>query len=69
MTGAIAYMRHIRQEKICAGGARTWFAQHGFSWSDFLENGILAEKLAGTGDQFAIRVANNAVKEFKDGRR
>lgn len=67
MSTPIAYMRHIRQEKICAGGARVWFAQYGFSWVDFLENGIPAEKLAGTGDQFAIRVANNALKEFQNG--
>lgn len=59
----IARMTHIRQERICAGGARQWFKRHGFNWSHFLSNGIPAAHLAATGDDYALRVAARARDE------
>lgn len=61
------YIRHIRQEKLCAGGTRDWFKRYGFDWSDFLENGISVEAFEGTGDAFAIRIAKNAREEVLGG--
>ncbi len=65
----IVTMRHIRSAKLCASGARDWFKQYGFSWSDFLENGKPVEELEATGDALALKVTAIARKEEEDGRR
>lgn len=62
-------MKHIREAKFCASGARDWFQKYGLSWSDFIANGIAAEKLESTGDALAFRVTEIARKEADDGRR
>lgn len=64
MTQAVrAYARHLRQDHLCMGGSRDFFKHHGLSWMDFLENGILADDLAATGNAMAIKVAENAYAE------
>lgn len=63
----IVTISHIRQAKLCAGGARAWFEHHGFSWSDFLTNGKSADELDATGDALAFRVT--AIAREEDGRR
>jgi len=60
-----AYPRHLREDHLCMGGSREFFKQHGLSWMDFLENGILADDLAATGNPMAIKVAENARNEAK----
>jgi hypothetical protein len=57
------YMRHIRASKLCASGARDWWARQGFDWSDFLTNGIAVETLLETGDPDAMRVVEIARNE------
>ncbi len=60
------YLKHIRAidlgngKSLCAPGTRDWFKRHGFNWSDFLENGIDAEKLLATGDHWAQKAVANA---------
>lgn len=60
------YMRHLRAEKLCSGGAREWWKRHDLNWSHFLANGIEASVLEATGDAFALRVVERARTE--DGR-
>lgn len=63
MTTVIVKMQHIRAANLCSSGSREWFAKYGFSWQDFLENGISADALIATGDAFALRVVEIAKKE------
>lgn len=53
-------MKHIRQARYCAKGARTFFEKHGFDWNDFLKNGIEETKLLATGDAMALKVVEVA---------
>jgi hypothetical protein len=59
----IVVMRHIREEGLCARGARAWMSHYGFDFRDFLKNGLRAEELEATGDAFALRVCARARKE------
>ena len=54
---------HARSAGICGRGARRFFALQGWDWTDFLTNGIDEEKLAATGDPFALRAIAIARKE------
>ena len=56
----IVTMRDIRAAKMCSRGSRAFFIRHGLDFSDFVANGILAEKLEATGDAMAIRVCEVA---------
>lgn len=61
MTGpVIVTMQDIRAAKMCSRGTRGFFARHGLDYSDFLTNGIPAEKLEATGDAMAVRVCEVA---------
>lgn len=53
-------MRHIRQANICSDGARKFFKRYDLDWSDFLANGIEAEKLEATGEAQALEVVEIA---------
>jgi len=44
----------------CGPGARRWFAQYGFNWSDFVQHGLPASVLAATGDALALKVVAHA---------
>lgn len=60
--------RHLRG-LFCSRGART-LAQHlGFDWSDFVKNGITADKLLETGDEMARQLAEVAIKESSNEQR
>jgi hypothetical protein len=63
------FMRHMRSAKLCARGTRQWFERHGFSWEDFLRDGIPATDLESTGDPLALRPATLARQELTNGRR
>lgn len=49
-----------RQDMItasqCSRGGREFFARHGLDWSDFLKNGIAANKLREINDEMANQV-------------
>ena len=59
----IVQVRHVREEMLCTRGMREWLARHGFDLTDFIKNGLPAEKLEATGDAFALRVAARARQE------
>jgi hypothetical protein len=56
----IVRMKHIRMAALCADGTRGWWIANRLDWRDFVKNGIEADRLAATGDPFAIRVAEIA---------
>lgn len=60
---------HIREAQICMSGSREFFARHGLSWAEFLENGLPAEALEATGDGMALRVTAIAREESSNGRK
>lgn len=41
---------------LCRDGGRRWARAHGLDWSDFVRNGIDAEKLEAIGDAFALAI-------------
>lgn len=59
----IVTIAHIRESKLCTKGTRQFFERYGLSWTDFLENGIEAEKLAATGDPLTRKVIECAERE------
>ena len=56
----IVRMRHLRKIKMCSHGGRAFAARHGFEWSDFLKNGIPAERLIATDDAMALKAVEAA---------
>jgi hypothetical protein len=48
----------IRKAGHCVRGARAWFGQYNLDFAAFLREGIDAEILLATGDQFAQDVVN-----------
>lgn len=62
-----AYARHLRVNRICMSGGRAWWKLKGWSWSDFLTNGIPVSKLIETQDPHAAKVAESAMEEAERG--
>lgn len=60
MSELIVTMKDIRVAHMCSGGARGFFKRHNLDWSDFLKNGIPAERLIETGDAMALQVVEVA---------
>ena len=60
------YMRHLRAAGMCNREPRIWFAAHGFSWSDFVSNGISIAEVEATGDALGLIVVEVARKEQAD---
>jgi hypothetical protein len=50
-------MRHIRQARICARGARAFFLQHGLDWNKFLREGLPVAQLDAIDDVRASQMA------------
>ena len=55
-----ATMVHFREMNYCARGGRAFFARYGWSWPDFLVNGIDCAILEASGDALAIGLAEYA---------
>ena len=69
----IVTMADVRSISYCSRGTRQWFQSKGLDWSDFLENGIEADKLIQTGDPMALAIveqvrARNGRKQETDNR-
>jgi hypothetical protein len=62
-SGVIVHMRHIRQARLCARGARAWFTHHGLPYAVFLDAGLPVEVIEATGDKMAFDVAKVARDE------
>lgn len=65
------YIRHIRaaRPKLCMSGSRGWFADRGWSWSEFLDDGRPLQDFIDAKCPFADRVVRAAQQEASDGRR
>ena len=59
----IVRLHHVREARLCLGGARQWFKANNLSWQDFLDNGIEGEKLREIGDPIGLRVLEIAERE------
>lgn len=59
----IVTMRHVRQARLCARGARAFFQRHGLDYSRFVSCGLPAEQIRATGDAQALLVADIAERE------
>lgn len=70
VTSVRVYLRHLGAAKprpICHSGGRKWWARRGWSWSDFVRDGIEGQRLLDTGDALAIRVVTAAELEASGG--
>lgn len=56
----IVTVRDMRAARMCAGGAREFFARHELDWAGFLRDGISAARLIETGDAMAQQVVEVA---------
>jgi hypothetical protein len=67
----IVRMSDVRAIKGCSRGARYFCETHGIDWTDFLANGVPAERLEETGDAMALRLTRYARQraEAERGRR
>lgn len=63
MSEVIVTVKHVRAARLCTSGMRVWLEHHGFDVTDFVRNGLPAETLEATGDEFALRVAAIAREE------
>lgn len=61
----IVYWSDMRAVKYCRKGTQAFFKNHDLDWSDFLKNGIDAQKLIDTNDFMALAV----VEYVKNGRK
>lgn len=57
------HVRHLRAAKVCSGGGREWCARNGFSWSDFVSEGLPTAPLRSLNDAIVNRVIAEADKE------
>lgn len=58
----IVTMRHVRAAGMCSEGAREFCKRYDIDWSDFIKNGIDAERLKGIDNallQQVLKVAEN----------
>lgn len=62
------YLRHLRAASLCMGGGRQWFAQRGWSWSDFVAEGRRLQDFRDQNCAIADRAVAAADKEASDGR-
>lgn len=58
----MVYHRHLAEIGYCNRGARLFCRLNGIDWSDFLDNGIAAERLRATGDAQAQALVDHAMK-------
>jgi hypothetical protein len=56
-------MKHLRAAGMCNREPRVFCQQQGWSWQQFLDEGLPAEQLEASGDPMAIRVAAIAREE------
>lgn len=57
------YVRHVRAAGFCIPGLRIWCKERGFSFKDFIRNGIEAEKLVVLNDAMASKAVELAERE------
>lgn len=61
-------MSEIRELRYCASGAREWCAKYGFDFRELVKNGLDANEVANTQDQFGTAAAALAMQRANSGR-
>lgn len=59
----MARLEHARRLGYCARGMRRWFEGREHTWQEFVASGVPVSWLRSTGDEMAIRVAEEAERE------
>ena len=62
------YPRHMRAAKVCVSGSREWCARNGFSWHEFVHDGLRVSVMRALDDAIINRLIAAAEKERRDGR-
>ena len=57
----IITMQDMRRVDFCAAGVEAFFKREGLDYTDFLQNGISADKFLATGSVFARKCVNAAI--------
>ena len=64
MIVTIAHLRSVpglsQRAGFCTRGARAWFERYGLDWTDFVRNGIDAQRLLDTEDGLALILVEHA---------
>ena len=72
MSEPVVTIQHMRALGYCARSGRKWFADHGaqigYTWQDFLDKRVPAGAVESVGENFGLRVAEQARKANPDGR-
>jgi hypothetical protein len=63
MSEVMAKLEHARKLGYCARGMRRWFEGREHTWQEFVSFGVPVSWLRATGDEMAIRVADEAERE------
>ncbi len=66
MTPERIHLRHLRAARLCSGGSREWCARNGFSWQQFITEGLPIEQMRALNDAMIDRVIAEAEKEAGD---
>lgn len=61
-------MADLREAKLCASGAREWCQRYGFDFRELVRDGLPADAVAETQDQFGLAVAKLAMQRANSGR-
>jgi len=61
------HVRHMRAAKICAAGSRRWCARNGFSWAQFVNEGLPISVMRPLNDAVVNRIIAEADKELERG--
>ena len=61
----IITIKDVRKMGYCPRAVKQWIIKHGFSWQDFLKNGIEADLVESTGDAMAKSIVK-VVRESND---
>lgn len=59
----MARLEHARKLGYCARGMRRWFEGREHGWQEFVTTGVPVSWLRATGDEMALRVAEQAELE------
>jgi len=60
------HMRHARAFKFCSKGVRAFCVKFNIDFSDFIANGIDAQKLIDLNDDQAMKMVNLAKQELTE---
>lgn len=63
----MVHMRHLRAVGMCNREPRLFAKRQGWSWTEFVTNGLPIELIEATGDPLAMRVAQ-AARDEADGK-